>query len=240
MTKNRLIRAAILALAVIFCAGLVYYAFLKTIPDLVPLLQSGNEAQIEEYLRTSNHVTGLLCTALLQIVQVISIVLPGPPIQIAAGIVYGTWRSFFVCHLASVLAHTLVFLAVRRLGSRMDQLIPVNKKSSRLDFLLKSDTPIYMTVVACLIPILPNGIIPYVAAKTKIKPLQFSLSIYVGTLLPIFVLCAAGSKIMEGGYLFSGILLAALVIFVILLTKFKDNVLRAYHAFLKGFLKKIR
>jgi uncharacterized membrane protein YdjX (TVP38/TMEM64 family) len=226
MKKNRLIRASLVALSVVLAAGLIYVAFLETMPGLLPLLQNGNEAQIEAYLRSADKFSGYLCTALLQIVQVFSVVLPGAPIQIAAGIVYGTWRSFLICHLSSVAANIVVFSAVRHLGTRMDKLAPVEKRASRLDFILKSDTPAYMTAVACLIPVLPNGFIPYVAARTKIKTRHFALAMYFGSLLPVFVLCASGSQFLEGGYVASAILLAALFAVVFLLTKFRDDVLK--------------
>lgn len=224
--KNKWIRFAMKTGILLVSAGLIYFAFVATMPDLIPLLRNGNEAQIEQYLRESNKWLGLLCVALLQFVQVLSVILPGAPIQIAAGIVYGTWRAFFVCHLSAVGTNLLVFNASRKLGSKMNLLLPVDTKSSKLDFIRKSENPAYMTVVACLVPILPNGFIPYAAAKTKITSLQFGLAMYFGSLAPVLVLCAAGSKIMKGGYIASAILLGALFLAVILLSKYKHEVLR--------------
>lgn len=225
MKKNLWIRIGIKTLMVVLAVCFVYFAFVKAMPDLLPLLARGNEAEVEAYLQENSSFTGLLFTAFLQALQVFSVVLPGPPIQIAAGIVYGTWRAFFVCHLSSVAANLFVFGMSRRLNSGMDKLIPVQKRTSKLDFLVKSDQPSYMTVVAYLIPVLPNGIIPYAAAKTKIKFLQFFLCCYFGSLLPVFVLCAAGSKITEGGYVFAAILVVILVVVVFLLTKYYKKIL---------------
>ena len=224
--KNNWIRFALKTGIILAAAGLIYFAFVAMMPDLIPLLKSGNESQIEQYLRDSNKWLGLLFTALLQFVQVLSVILPGTPIQIAAGIVYGTWRAFFVCHLSSVATNLLVFNASRRLGNKMDVLIPVNSKSSKMDFIRKSENPAYMTVVACLVPILPNGFIPYAAAKTKITSLQFGLAMYFGSLMPVLVLCAAGSKIMQGGYIASALLLGILFLAVILLSRYKHEVLK--------------
>ncbi len=225
MKKNYLIRITAALVIIIVAAGLIYFAFVTAVPELFPLLQNGSVTDIENYLRSSNKLTGLVFTALLQAVQVFSVVLPGMPIQIAAGIVYGIWRSFFVCHLSSVIANVLVFAAVRRFGTKMDKLVPIERKDSRLDFLLKSDSPAYMTVVACLIPILPNGFIPYVAAKTKIKTLQFALAVYFGSFLPVLVLCAVGNKILKGGYIMSAVLFLSLCLVVFLLAKFRNKVL---------------
>jgi uncharacterized membrane protein YdjX (TVP38/TMEM64 family) len=226
MKKNYLVRILAAIIILILAAGLIYFAFLTAMPELIPLLQNGSVTEIENYLRSSDKLTGLIFTALLQAVQVFSVVLPGMPIQIAAGIVYGIWRSFFVCHLSSVLANVLVFIAVRRFGAKMDKISPIERKDSKLDFLLKSDTPAYMTVVACLIPILPNGFIPYVAAKTKIKTLKFALAVYFGSLFPVLVLCAVGSKILQGGYIMSAVLFISLCVVVLLLAIFRGRVLK--------------
>jgi uncharacterized membrane protein YdjX (TVP38/TMEM64 family) len=226
MEKNRLIRIAGIALTLVIAAMLIYFAFLEIMPELIPLLESGNAEQIEAYLRSSDRHLGLVFTALLQAVQVFSIVLPGLPIQVAAGIVYGTWRGFFTCHLAFVAANVIIFTLARRFGEKLDKFLPIEKKESKLDFLLKSVAPSYMTILASLMPIVPNGIIPYVAAKTKIKTSHFVVAVYFGSFLPILVFCAIGNKLLKGGYVTSGILLAGLCILLFLLTKYRDTVQR--------------
>jgi len=226
MKKTRFKRIAVVTVIIALAICLIYFSFWETVPQLLSLLKDGDAAQLEAYLASIDKLTGLIFLALLQALQVFSVILPGAPIQIAGGIVYGTWESFFVCHLSSVAANVIVFTAVRRLGKKLDEFMPIDKKKSRLDFILKSENPAYMTAVACLVPILPNGFIPYVAAKTKIKTLRFALSIYFGSFLPVLILCAAGSKILQGGYVASAILLVSLFVVVFLLAIFKDKILR--------------
>ncbi len=199
-------------------------------PDLIPLLRQDNEKDIEEYLRSQSTFVGGLCVVLLQAVQIISIILPGAPIQIAAGVIYGTLKAFILCHTASVATHVTVFYCARNLGDKLNKIAPTEHKISKLDFLLKSDLPWYMTTVAYLMPLLPNGIIAYVAAKTDITLGRFAVAAYVGNIFSILILCAIGSSILAGDYTISVVLLAVLFAVVILLWKYKDEVL--------GFLKK--
>jgi uncharacterized membrane protein YdjX (TVP38/TMEM64 family) len=226
MKKNLLKRLAIAAAFVFLAIGLVYIAFRAVIPNLIPLLENGNADQIKKYLQSIDKPKGLLFTAVLQIVQVLSVVLPGTPIQLAAGIVYGTWRSFFVCHLSFVAANMLVFLAARRLGARIDKLLPVGTESKRLAYIRKSTNPAYMTALGYLSPIIPSGFIPYVAARTRIKALHFALAVYSGSFLPVLIFCAAGNEILDGDYLSSVLLMAALLMVAFLLARFKDHVLK--------------
>ncbi len=84
MKRTVLIRIAVSLAAAGLVLGLFYAAFVKAMPDLWPVLKSGSEPEMEAYLASADNAAGLICTALLQFLQVVSIVLPGAPIQVAA------------------------------------------------------------------------------------------------------------------------------------------------------------
>ena len=52
----------------------------------------------------------------LAFVQVVSLVIPAMPVQLAEGIAYGPWKGFVTSFSASVAANFLVFLLARRLA----------------------------------------------------------------------------------------------------------------------------
>jgi len=211
---------------------LIYWAFIKALPDLTAVLKSGGQGEIANYLRGAGNVKGMLSLALLQIIQVISILFSSLPIQIAAGIVYGWFRGFIVCHLASTFAHLVVFYTVRKLDTKLDQLIPGKKKVSKLDFVINSDYPGYMIMVAFLIPLIPNGLLPYIAVKTKLTAHRYVLAVFAGNFGPVLIYCTIGHQILSGGYPTAGILFTAMFVISFLLFKFRDQVL----AFLRHFL----
>ena len=86
MKKTKLIRGAIMAVFVLLALLLVYTVVRQTMPDIIPLLQSGDEEALEAYLERDMSFTGILCMALLQMVQVWSIVISGVIVNVAAGI----------------------------------------------------------------------------------------------------------------------------------------------------------
>ena len=88
MKKTKLIRGAIMAVFVLLALLLVYTVVKQTMPDIIPLLQSGDEEALEAYLERDMSFTGILCMALLQMVQVWSIVISGVIVNVAAGVVY--------------------------------------------------------------------------------------------------------------------------------------------------------
>ncbi|MGI6013022.1 MAG: TVP38/TMEM64 family protein [Oscillospiraceae bacterium] len=236
LNRNMLIRLLIILGVLGLSICLIYFAFIKASPELLDIIREGDAEEIEHYLQSNSNVGGMLCTALLQIVAIVSLVIPSAPIQVAAGVVYGTFTGFAVCHLSSVLANTTIFTLARRLGEKMNALIPVGENSSKLDFILQSESPLYMTVIAFMVPILPNGIIPYIAAKTNMSIKRFAFAVYVGSFIPFFIMCAVGNKIVEGSFVAAAVLLGGLFVTVILLFKFRDIVL----VFLKRYYRRLR
>ena len=126
MKKTKLIRGGIMALFVLAALLLVYLVVRQTMPDIIPLLRSGDEEALEAYLSRDMSFTGILYMALLQMVQVWSIVISGVIVNVAAGVVYGVWRAFAICLVSSSLAHGISFTLYQRLGKYLDKLLPDN------------------------------------------------------------------------------------------------------------------
>ena len=232
MKKTTLLRIVLALGAAALILGLIYLAFVKAMPDLWPVLKSGSEAEIEAYLASADQTAGLICTALLQFLQVVSILLPGAPIQIAAGIVYGVWKGAAICYGAYVAANLTVFTAARRLRGLLDKLAPTRGGSllDKMRFLHDAEMPVYMTAMACLIPVVPNGIIPYAAARTDMRLGQFALAVCLGSVTPIFLMCLIGGRILAGEYLLAVAVLAAALAAAALLTRYRAALLNAAKA----------
>jgi uncharacterized membrane protein YdjX (TVP38/TMEM64 family) len=54
----------------------------------------------------------------IQVLQMIVAVIPGEPVEIAAGLLYGTWGGLALCLLGSLLGSALIFFGVRKLGRK--------------------------------------------------------------------------------------------------------------------------
>ena len=168
-------------LALLLLALLLVYTVVKqTMPDIIPLLRSGDEEALEAYLSRDMSFTGILYMALLQMVQVWSIVISGVIVNVAAGVVYGVWRAFAICLVSSSLAHGISFTLYQRLGKYLDKLLPDNS-SDKLDIVAKSEHPAYMVVTLCFLPLIPNGFIPIAASRSRLKPWEFTLAMFFGS-----------------------------------------------------------
>ena len=223
--RNNVLRVLVLIAAFVVVLSIILLSLNAILPGFADVLEHGDQQELVHYIRNFGSVGGVLLALLLQIVQIISIFFPGGPIQIAIGVVFGTLWGFIICHVGYVLANIAVFFSARRLGNRLDQLFSGNDASeSRFRFITESQHPGFVVALACLIPMLPNGLVPYIAARTKITTLQFFFSVYLGSIPTLLMLNAIGNKLLHEDYLSVALLCAVLVIGVALLYLFRKRI----------------
>ena len=198
-------------------AGFLVYEVLETqFPTLWAALKSGNEADIERFLADSDRWTGMILLGLLQFIQVVSIVLPGAPIEVAGGMVCGALRGYAVCHLMFVAANVAVMTAVRKF-SGLSELIGGSNRvrvKKAVEYLNQGD-PLVTVMLLCMVPLIPNGIIPYAASQMNIRIKSFAVAVFLGSLYPILSMVLVGKLILTGDYLPAAILVILNVVLVI-------------------------
>ena len=222
--NNKLMRVLLLVVAFVVALSIILLSLNAILPGFSDVLQRGDQQELVRYIRGFGSVGGVALALLLQIIQIISIFFPGGPIQIAIGVVFGTLWGFVICHVGYVLANILVFFSARKLGIRMDHLFTESSaKSTRFRFITEAQHPGFVVALSCLIPLLPNGLVPYIAARTKITLWQFLVSVYFGSIPTLLMLNAIGNKLLHGDYLKVALLCGALVVGVALLYLFRKR-----------------
>ena len=68
---------------------------------------------------------------------------------------------------------------------------------------LNGANPKFMVVVANMVPAIPNGIIPYIAARTDITAIDYVKAVAMGSWLQILLSCLAGQFIISGKWLYT-------------------------------------
>ncbi|MCE5189293.1 MAG: VTT domain-containing protein [Eubacteriales bacterium] len=213
---SNLLKALLLILALGLITAIILFSLDAILPGFIDVLERGDQTQIEQYIRSFGSVGGALLGFLLQFIQILSVLFPGGPIQIAIGVVFGTFEGFAICLCGYVLANLFVFWSARKLGNRFDQIFS-REQTNRLRFISDAKHPGFVVALACLIPLLPNGLVPYIAARTKISTARFFFATLFGCMPTLFLLCAIGNTLLMGNYLKVGLLSALLLISVIVL-----------------------
>ena len=232
--KAFLIRILLLAILLGIAFIPIYFLFTSVDASLWDALTSGDNKKIVEAVEHYDNYTGTIIMGVLQIVQDWSIVIPSAPVHIAAGIVLGTWKGFIVTHIADVLSNMIVFIVYRKIKKYIDKIIPIKESSSTVKMIKGGRNPAYMVVLACLLPAVPNGFIPYAAVNCDMKLRDYTIAVIIGAAPPKIVLTALGDRIFDGNWLLMLFLVLFALVAASLLVKYQAPV---YDFFTQKFKK---
>jgi len=204
--------------------GVLCFIFFWLLPTLFQRWIS--EEDIEHFLAGKSGWKSLLYLALFQAAQVVSVFFPGMCVQIAGGLVVGTLKSFLVCLVSFVLTNVAVFSLSRH---RQDRVASADTKRGRkvqkvLDWINSSD-PGFMCMLAYMMPGVPNGFVPYAAARTSVTLRKFAVSVFLGSLIQIFIMCSIGSRIMAGDFTVSFFMVLGSIALIFILYRYKDRLI---------------
>jgi uncharacterized membrane protein YdjX (TVP38/TMEM64 family) len=220
--KESLLSIALVAIVV--CLTVVMFI------DLFPLLKDiAINIKNEEELSSDIYdygTSGAFIIVALQALQVITAFFPSAAIQILAGLTYGIFYGMLFCLAGYILGNALVFFLVRQMNKTFTLTFTRPKKrESRFrwdfSFLKDSDHVAVLVVALFLIPGIPNGILPYIFARTKISLPRYLLSIGIAGIPSILLCSSVGERIANGDILSAAILFGTmlLIVFVVLLSR---------------------
>lgn len=217
---------------------IVCVVFSRTFPELRDVVANGcTYEDLMNYLDSIASIKGLVAVALLQTVQVVSIFLPGAPIQIAAGIVYGFVVSFIVTFTSFAATNMAVFLYVRKNGNI--SFSPDSKSGKRLQMLfdwINSESPTYMIMLSYMMPGMPNGFVPYVASRTTVTTKQFFKALIYGAAPQFFTMCFISGRLVRGDVFLSLLVTVLMFVSIVILYIFRNTVIEMEHI-MKGKIK---
>ena len=105
----------------------------------------------------------------MMVLQIVVAVIPGEPLEIAAGYVFGVWEGTLLCMIGAFLGSVLVFCLVRWLGVRaIEVFFPIEKIQS-MKFLQNSKRLNLIVFILFFIPGTPKDILTYVVGLTSMK-----------------------------------------------------------------------
>lgn len=102
-------------------------------------------------------------------VQLIIAVIPGEPFEIAAGYAFGIWEGTLLCMIGTTLGSILVFLFVRKLGTRAVETFFPLEKLNEVRFLKSSKNRNTLAFLLFLIPGTPKDLLTYCVGLTDMK-----------------------------------------------------------------------
>ena len=150
----------------------------------------------------------LLFTGMV-ILQVIVAVIPGEPLEIAAGYAFGAVEGTLLCVLGTFIGGMLVFLLVRRFGLRAVDVFFPEEKLRRLRFLHNERRLARWVFVIFFLPGTPKDVLCYFVGLTPMPLRTWALISAVARLPSIVTSTVGGDALGMGNYTFAVIVFTA-------------------------------
>lgn len=170
------------------------------LPWIISLKDEAGREALQQYIR-SKGVWGVLILLGIQILQVVVAFIPGEPIEVMAGLLYGTVGGWAICTVGMLMGTVMIYYLVRWLGSSFVGRIMDEKKLEKYRFLHDTRRLETMTFLLFFIPGTPKDMLTYFMPFTKIKPAVFFLIVSIARIPSIISSTFAGASIGEGKWI---------------------------------------
>ncbi len=176
-----------------------------------PLIQFAREPELFRQWVDRQGIWAPLLFMGMVILQIVVAVIPGEPLEIAAGYAFGALEGTLWCLLGAFAGRVMVFLLVRRFGARaVEVFFPLDKLQS-LRFLQNERRLTFWVFLLFFLPGTPKDVLCYIAGLTNL-PLRSWLIISAIAPIPSIVTSTIGGDALGmGDYAF------AVLVFVITL-----------------------
>lgn len=174
---------------------------------LYQMYKNGNAKNFQE-LVASFGPWGVLFMLALQVLQVVFAIIPGEPVELAMGALYGAWFGCLICLAGIVLGTLIIFLLVKWLGGAFIEHLTDSEKFRKLKFLqnpAKRDVLIFLLM---FIPGTPKDLLTYFAPFTGIPLGRFVILALVARIPSVISSTYVGQSFASGSYLKSIIIFA--------------------------------
>ena len=177
-----------------------------------PLIHFAQEPdRFRQWVDQQGPLAPLLFTGMV-ILQVIVAVIPGEPLEIAAGYAFGAVEGTILCVLGTFLGGILVFLLVRRFGLRAVEIFFPTEKLQRLRFLHNERRLARWVFLIFFLPGTPKDVMCYFVGLTSMPLRTCALISAVARLPSIITSTVGGNALGMGEYTFAIIVFAATLV----------------------------
>lgn len=174
----------------------------------IPLIKMAGEPDKFRAWVEAKGIWGPVLYVALVIFQILIAFIPGEPLEIVAGYVFGTFKGTLLCIAAASLGSIIVLLLVRKFGKALLEIYFDKEKIESLKFLQSSEKKIIIFLILFIVPGTPKDLLCYYGGLTDIS---MPLLIFICTVCrfpSIITSTIGGNALGTGEYGFAVIVFA--------------------------------
>lgn len=147
------------------------------------------------------------------VLQIVVAIIPGEPLEIAAGYAFGALEGTLLCLIGALVGRVAVFLLVRRFGVRAVEVFFPLEKVQSLRFLQNEKKLTFWVFFLFFLPGTPKDVLCYIVGLTKLPLRSWIIISTIAPIPSIITSTIGGDALGVGNYTFA--LLVFLVTIII-------------------------
>jgi uncharacterized membrane protein YdjX (TVP38/TMEM64 family) len=152
---------------------------------------------------------GWLATLGIQLLQILVAFIPGEPVELMLGYVWGPWLGTFTCLFGIFIGTSLIYLLVKRLGMRFIRRAVGERDLMRYSFLRDAHRVELTVFILFFIPGTPKDALTYIAPLAPMGTLKYLLITTLARIPSVVTSTVLGDRVAEGDYT------AAIIVFAV-------------------------
>lgn len=196
MEKKKIVKiVVILVVLVVFALAIIYIA-----PVMKDIATKEGQIAFKEKIDDLGAV-GLLVLFLLQIAQIFFVIIPGEPLEIVAGMCYGSVGGTIFITISVLITTTIIFLLVRKYGKKLIYESFSKEKVDKIENskIFRNPKKVELIMILLfLIPGTPKDLLVYIGGLLPIKPIRFVLISSLARFPSVISSTIAGASIVNG------------------------------------------
>ncbi|NLK39218.1 MAG: TVP38/TMEM64 family protein [Clostridiales bacterium] len=196
----------------IFAIAVIAIVTVLITPTILSFRNEETRQKFIEYIDGFG-IWGVVVMMAIQVSQVLISIIPGEPVEVLCGMMYGAFWGMILCLAGITAASALIFAGVRKFGIKFVNRFTNSEKFEKLKFLHDSVKRDVLLFVLFLIPGTPKDTLVYFAPFTKIKLSRFLVITTFARIPSVLSSTYAGSNISQGNFLVTVIVLIVTAVF---------------------------
>ena len=143
------------------------------------------------------------------VLQIVVAIIPGEPLEIAAGYAFGALEGTLLCLIGALVGRVAVFLLVRRFGVRAVEVFFPLEKVQSLRFLQNEKKLTFWVFFLFFLPGTPKDVLCYIVGLTKLPLRSWIIISTIAPIPSINTSTIVGSALGMGRYTFAAAVFGA-------------------------------
>ena len=169
--KSKYFKIALIIITILLIAGIVW----KLAPLIANLSTTEGQVAFKEQIGNMGFSGGLMLMG-LELLQIILVVLPAEPLEVLAGMCYGTWGGTLFITFAAFISTVMIYFLIAKLGKKVLENFMSKEKIDKIEnskFLKNTRRLEIIMFLLFFIPGTPKDLLVYIGALLPIKPIRF-------------------------------------------------------------------